>query len=65
MSKRFSCKRECHKLMNEIFTNKAVAYAWLHKNFKINHLSDLDDIKDSQLLHDIWARMYKMSISHP
>ena len=55
-------KRACHKLMNEVFTNKAVAYAWLWKNFKVRHLSDLDDKKDANLLTTIWTEMYKIGI---
>src|SRR3990167_5875904 len=56
-------KRECHKLMSEIWGDskegRRSAYTWLFYSFGRDiHFSMLDD---ETLLKEVWERMWKMS----
>ena len=55
-------QRECHRLMDEVFENKAEAYKWLDKNFGKRHFSSLKYGRDNELLEEIYRQLYVKSI---
>lgn len=55
-------KHKCHELFKKVFDNPGQAYRWLSKNYKVNHFRDLDNVKDLDLLRNIYDELFKMNI---
>lgn len=55
-------KRECHKLINQIWgsdrKNMAEAYKWINKNFGDIHFSTCND---EDVLRNVFNEMWKLS----
>jgi hypothetical protein len=56
-------QRECHRLLDEVFLCKGIAYDWLYKNFEIRHFSSLRYPRDYDKLKEIYRQLFIKSFS--
>lgn len=55
-------QRECHKLINEVFSNKAEGYKWLKDNYGVSHFREFDKNFNVEKLEQIHEKLVIKSI---
>jgi hypothetical protein len=57
-------QKECHRLLNEAFDNKASGYKWLYDNFKLRHFSELqgNNKEHKKIIQDIYDKLLVKTI---